>query len=306
MKSQLRVCVLATLAIIPLVAMTLSSQSPPVVPIDPDDIGGVVRGPNGPEAGVWVVAETRRSQDGLPQDGRDRRSRALRASRSAQRELHRSGCAATAWSTRAKVTSPPRAAAAAHRGARADAARRGAVLPGELLVLAHQGAGRERVSDGHDPPPGAVDLADEEQSLPDGVTKATRELHPKLQDARLHDTHRRAALRDRSPGRCPRSRSSSRASRCSPTGSIALPQATCRRRRRARRDRTQSRRDDVGCVEPDSVHARRRQRRQAQSADESRTARVYGVEFHNDGLVVLDPLSTPSGRSRFRRRSTSR
>jgi hypothetical protein len=29
------------------------------VPIDNDDIGGVVTGPNGPEAGVWVIAETR-------------------------------------------------------------------------------------------------------------------------------------------------------------------------------------------------------------------------------------------------------
>src|SRR5947209_2133058 len=28
------------------------------VAIDNDDIGGVVRGPNGPEAGVWVIAET--------------------------------------------------------------------------------------------------------------------------------------------------------------------------------------------------------------------------------------------------------
>src|SRR5687767_8883033 len=28
------------------------------VPIDGDDIGGVVTGPKGPEAGVWVVAET--------------------------------------------------------------------------------------------------------------------------------------------------------------------------------------------------------------------------------------------------------
>ena len=27
--------------------------------IDADDIGGVVKGPNGPEAGVWVIAETR-------------------------------------------------------------------------------------------------------------------------------------------------------------------------------------------------------------------------------------------------------
>jgi hypothetical protein len=28
------------------------------ITIDPDDIGGVVRGPGGPEAGVWVIAET--------------------------------------------------------------------------------------------------------------------------------------------------------------------------------------------------------------------------------------------------------
>src|SRR6266550_168810 len=28
------------------------------VAIDADDIGGVVTGPNGPEAGVWVIAET--------------------------------------------------------------------------------------------------------------------------------------------------------------------------------------------------------------------------------------------------------
>src|SRR5687767_7642381 len=28
------------------------------IPIDPDDIGGVVRGAKGPEAGVWVIAET--------------------------------------------------------------------------------------------------------------------------------------------------------------------------------------------------------------------------------------------------------
>src|SRR5882724_2110495 len=38
----------------------LGAQQPPTqaVAIDNDDIGGVVRGPNGPEAGVWVIAET--------------------------------------------------------------------------------------------------------------------------------------------------------------------------------------------------------------------------------------------------------
>ncbi len=35
-----------------------AQQAPPGVTIDEDDIGGVVTGPNGPEAGVWVIAET--------------------------------------------------------------------------------------------------------------------------------------------------------------------------------------------------------------------------------------------------------
>ena len=32
--------------------------SRPAIPIDPDDIGGVVTSARGPEAGVWVIAET--------------------------------------------------------------------------------------------------------------------------------------------------------------------------------------------------------------------------------------------------------
>jgi streptogramin lyase len=48
------------------IAVLFSGVSAPVltqpaaaqVAIDKDDIGGVVRGPNGPEAGVWVIAET--------------------------------------------------------------------------------------------------------------------------------------------------------------------------------------------------------------------------------------------------------
>src|SRR5262245_25698674 len=34
------------------------AQQAAAVTIDSDDIGGVVTGPNGPEAGVWVIAET--------------------------------------------------------------------------------------------------------------------------------------------------------------------------------------------------------------------------------------------------------
>ena len=49
---------------LPLFVLLLSGlvqaqNTPAQVAIDPDDIGGVVSGPNGPEAGVWVIAETR-------------------------------------------------------------------------------------------------------------------------------------------------------------------------------------------------------------------------------------------------------
>lgn len=36
----------------------LNAQQPQSVPVDADDIGGIVTGPNGPEPGVWVIAET--------------------------------------------------------------------------------------------------------------------------------------------------------------------------------------------------------------------------------------------------------
>src|SRR4051812_43762261 len=41
-----------------LLALTLVHAQPAAVPFDPDDIGGVVNGPAGPEAGVLVIAET--------------------------------------------------------------------------------------------------------------------------------------------------------------------------------------------------------------------------------------------------------
>src|SRR5438477_3372059 len=54
------------LAAIALAAILLASMAgmqgqvaPQAVAIDNDDIGGVVTGPRGPEAGVWVIAETK-------------------------------------------------------------------------------------------------------------------------------------------------------------------------------------------------------------------------------------------------------
>src|SRR5262245_23654015 len=62
-KSQFRqglllgVAAVAVLALIAGVPSQPRAQAPAVA-IDNDDIGGVVTGPKGPEAGVWVIAKT--------------------------------------------------------------------------------------------------------------------------------------------------------------------------------------------------------------------------------------------------------
>ncbi len=50
---------LAALAGPPALAQQQASPALSAIAIDSDDIGGIVSGPNGPEAGVWVIAETR-------------------------------------------------------------------------------------------------------------------------------------------------------------------------------------------------------------------------------------------------------
>tara|TARA_B100000809_G_scaffold183194_1_gene180976 strand:- start:14829 stop:17000 length:2172 start_codon:yes stop_codon:yes gene_type:complete len=51
------VCIVGFMAVF-LVGLSACQQGGEVVVIDDDDIGGVVSGPDGPEAGVWVIAET--------------------------------------------------------------------------------------------------------------------------------------------------------------------------------------------------------------------------------------------------------
>jgi hypothetical protein len=50
-------CLVAAAATATINLAPLANAQPAVV-LDTDDIGGVVSGPNGPEAGVWVIAET--------------------------------------------------------------------------------------------------------------------------------------------------------------------------------------------------------------------------------------------------------
>jgi hypothetical protein len=49
----------AALAIVLLAGLATTAKAQQTVAIDNDDIGGVVTGPNGPERGVWVIAETK-------------------------------------------------------------------------------------------------------------------------------------------------------------------------------------------------------------------------------------------------------
>ncbi len=57
---QLILAAAVTAAVPAFLLTTPHAQQPAAeVAIDPDDIGGVVTGPKGPEAGVWVIAETR-------------------------------------------------------------------------------------------------------------------------------------------------------------------------------------------------------------------------------------------------------
>ena len=50
--------VLTAAAVVAVLGLTGAGQAPARVSVDGDDIGGVVTGPKGPEAGVWVIAES--------------------------------------------------------------------------------------------------------------------------------------------------------------------------------------------------------------------------------------------------------
>src|SRR5438093_13319869 len=56
---QLAAIVFAAIMVASLAGVQQGQVAPQTVAIDPDDIGGVVTGPRGPEAGVWVIAESK-------------------------------------------------------------------------------------------------------------------------------------------------------------------------------------------------------------------------------------------------------
>ena len=54
MKRMMAACIAAGIA----VSLTSISARQPAIAVDADDLAGVVRSTKGPEAGVWVIAET--------------------------------------------------------------------------------------------------------------------------------------------------------------------------------------------------------------------------------------------------------
>ena len=119
------------------------------VAIDNDDIGGVVTGPRGPEAGVWVIAETTELPTRLIKKRRHRRSGPLSSCPTCRRRITTCGSAATGSSIRRR-SRRRQARPQPEGGGCAGRESRSAVLPGAVLVVAASGAAEERLP-GHRP-----------------------------------------------------------------------------------------------------------------------------------------------------------
>ena len=154
------------------------------IPIDNDDLGGIVTSAKGPEAGVWVIAETTDLPTRLIKSAvTDDRGRYLLP------DLPKANyrvCGAWLWSGRfAEGADRARKTPEPYRGRRAKCARGGRVLPGGLLVLIDAGAGQERISRqrrgrewrcaNHEKPGRVAQIAEEWRLL--GVPSAREQSH---------------------------------------------------------------------------------------------------------------------------------
>ena len=114
------------------------------VRIDNDDLGGVVNGPRGPEAGVWVIAET----TDLPTKFArivvtDDRGRYLVPD--LPKATYNVWVRGYGLVDSPKVQAGPRQDSEPDRCGGAERARGGGILSAQLLVFAGKGAGQERV-----------------------------------------------------------------------------------------------------------------------------------------------------------------
>ena len=238
-------------AFVALAAAALPS-SRTTVPVGADDIGGVVTGPNGPEAGVWVIAET----NDLPTKFvrivvTDDQGRYLIP------DLPKANY--SVWVRGYGLVDSPKSTSTHRRDARAQG-RAGAerrapprrYYPAGYWYSLLAGAGQERVP-GHRPG-GQRHLAEHEDAggLPahdqvghvhgvppdrhQGDARDSRDVqvaadeHGAVGAARAVRPGRRGHARATSGGSATSARS-----RCSPTGRTASRRARCRRRRAGRR-----------------------------------------------------------------------
>jgi len=96
--SYLGIVAITLVALLGIVRTGHTARKPAAeVKIVSDDIGGVVTSSKGPEAGVWVIAETKDLPTGYRKNRGHRRSGPLRHSRNFPKRITTSGCAATAW-----------------------------------------------------------------------------------------------------------------------------------------------------------------------------------------------------------------
>ena len=189
---------LAALALTLTVSARQPIPQPPAAPaIDPDDIGGVVTGPKGPEAGVWVIAETRdlgvRYIKSVVTDDRGRY---------VVPDLP--AASYVVWARGYGLVDSPRDVAKPGQIlnitaiASALARRRRPLLPGHLLVLDAEDPGRRRVRRQGRRHLGAliaaaVDLVDEEHRLR-RLPSARPAVHAHHPASARHLRHRRRGL----------------------------------------------------------------------------------------------------------------
>ncbi len=113
----------------------LHAQQNAAVQVGANDIGGVVSSSKGPEAGVWVIAETTDLPTRYDQGSGHRRSRALPDSRSSQGKLYGVGPRLRPGGfAQGQVRTRQDAGPQAHRGAGHKDRR--AILSRQLLVRA--------------------------------------------------------------------------------------------------------------------------------------------------------------------------
>ena len=125
-------------------AQVQAQTSAPAVAIDNDDIGGVVTGPNGPEAGVWVIAETTdlptRYAKMVVTDDQGRY-----VVPDLPKAKYKVWVRGYGLVDSPKVDGEPGKQLNLTRGGGAERGRGGEVLSGDLLVLDAEDSGRKRV-----------------------------------------------------------------------------------------------------------------------------------------------------------------